>query len=206
MVRIWGRLNSINVMKVMWAVRETGIPHERIDAGRQFGVVDQPEYLTKNPNGLIPLLDDNGYLLWESNVIVRYLAARYAGGTLYPEDLHTRFTAERWMDWQQTRLNPATKGSFWQWIRTPEAERQFDKIEASNAVTEPLMEMLDQHLAQHANMAGDQFTMADIPIACEIHRWSNLPQPQIPRPNIARWYAEMRARPAAQALLEAPLS
>ncbi|HVL10335.1 MAG TPA: glutathione S-transferase [Burkholderiaceae bacterium] len=206
MLRIWGRLNSINVMKVVWAVRETGVPFERVDAGRQFGIVDTPDYQAMNPNGLIPLLDDNGFLLWESNVIVRYLAARYAAGTLYPEDLQTRFTAERWMDWQQTRLNPATKGSFWQWIRTPEAERQPAQIEASNAVTEPLMAIVDAHLARHRYMAGEQFTMADIPIACEIHRWSNLPQPQVERPHIARWYAEMRARPAARELLDAPLS
>lgn len=206
MLRIWGRMNSINVLKVVWAARETGVAFERIEAGRQFGIVNTPDYQSMNPNGLVPLIDDNGFLLWESNVIVRYLAARYAPGTLYPETLKMRFTAERWMDWQQTRLNPATKGSFWQWIRTPEAERQPALIEASNAATEPLMAIVDAHLAQHAYMAGDQFTMADIPIACEIHRWSGLPQPAVPRPHIARWYAEMRARAAARDLLDLPLS
>lgn len=206
MVRIWGRMNSINVMKVVWAAREARLVFERVDAGRQFGIVDSPEYRAMNPNGLIPLLDDNGYLLWESNVIVRYLSARYAPGVLYPEDLPTRFTAERWMDWQQTRVNHATRGSFWQWIRTPEAERQPAQIEASNAATEPLMAVIDDHLSRNRYMAGESFTMADIPIGCEWHRWSNLPQPQIERPHIARWYAELRARPAARELLDAPLS
>ena len=116
MLKIWGRLSSINVRKVVWCAQELGLAFERTEAGGRFGVVKTPEYLALNPNALVPTIeiDDDRrggapFRLWESNVIVRYLAARHALGGLYPEPLPARFDAERWMDWQQTTLNPATR-------------------------------------------------------------------------------------------------
>ncbi len=102
MIRIWGRLNSVNVQKVVFAAREAGVAFERIEAGGPFGIVKTPEYQAKNPNGLIPLLEDGDFVLWESNAIVRYLCAKYAHATLYPEPLAARADADRWMDWQAT--------------------------------------------------------------------------------------------------------
>ena len=200
MLKIWGRLNSINVRKVVWAAQETGVPFERVDAGMAFGIVDTPAYRAHNPNALVPMIDDGGFVLWESNAIVRYLLARHAPGRLYPDDLQQRFDAERWMDWQQTTLNRASGVAFVQWFRTPPERRDTTAIAASVAATEPLLAQLDAHLAQHAHMAGETFGMADIPIACEIHRWWGLPQPRPPCPNIEAWYARMRARPAATVL------
>ena len=108
MLRLWGRLSSINVRKVVWALQEIGVPFTRTDAGLAYGVVNDAAYAAQNPNRLVPLLQDGDYTLWESNVIVRYLSARYAPvDALYPSDLQRRFDAERWMDWQQTTLNPA---------------------------------------------------------------------------------------------------
>src|SRR5262245_53018495 len=123
MLTIWGRITSINVRKVVWAARELSLPFLLVNAGREFGLVHTSEYLRMNPNARVPVIDDDGFVLWESNVIVRYLCAKYGSGALYPESLPERFEAERWMDWQQTTLNPAGRDAFWQLIRTPEAQR-----------------------------------------------------------------------------------
>jgi glutathione S-transferase len=205
MLHIWGRLSSLNVRKVVWAAQETAVPFTRTDAGLAFGVVKTPEYLRLNPNAQVPTLQDGELVLWESNVIVRYLCARYAPA-LYPQDLAQRFDAERWMDWQQTTLNPAGGAAFLQWIRTPEDRRDLSVIAKSVAAMEPLLTLLDQHLSQRAYMGGDEFSMADIPVACDIHRWFGLPQPRPALPHLERWYTSILARPAVRGVLDLPLS
>lgn len=205
MLTIWGRLSSLNVRKVVLAAQEIGIAFERVDAGGSFGIVRTPEYLEKNPNGLVPFLQDGDVQLWESNVIVRYLCARYAPGTLYPEPLPQRFAAEQWMDWQQTTLNPAGRTAFIQWIRTPADRRDPQLIARSVAETEPLLAILDQHLARRAFVAGDHLTMADFPLACEFHRWIGLPQERPPRPHIERWYRALVERPSSRGVLDMKL-
>jgi glutathione S-transferase len=206
MLKIWGRLSSINVRKVVLAAQWLQVPFERVDAGHEFGIVQTPEYLGKNPNGLIPVIEDGGFVLWESNVIVRYLCAKHGAGNLYPEKLEARFDAERWMDWQQTTLNPAGRGAFVQLLRTAPEKRNQDVIAQSIAATEPLMGVLDAHLAQRKFMAGDSFTMADIPIACEIHRWHGLPLQRPERPHVERWYQGILSNPASRGVLDLPLS
>lgn len=208
MLRLWGRLSSINVRKVVWAAQELGISLQRTDAGGQFGIVREARYLAMNPNGLVPLIEDEatGVVLWESNPIVRYLCARHAPGSLCPEDIAARFAAEQWMDWQQTTLNPAGRDAFIQWIRTPAAQRSEALIAASVAATEPLMELLDAHLARQPFMVGEHFTMADIPVGCEIHRWWGLPQERAARPNLERWYQAVSMRPGARGVLDQTLS
>lgn len=205
MLRVWGRLSSINVRKVVLCAQVLGLPFERIDAGMAHGIVDTPDFRAKNPNGLVPLLEDGDYRLWESNVIVRYLCAR-EGSALYPTDLQARFDAERWMDWQQTTLNRASGPAFVQWVRTPEARRDPGAIAASVAATEPLLRLLDEHLSRQPFMAGDTLTMADIAIACEVHRWRGLPQPRPAWPHLERWYAHWRSLPASRGVLDQPLS
>jgi len=206
MLKIWGRLSSINVRKVVLAAQELGLPFERVDAGLSFGIVSTPEYLAKNPNALVPVIEDDQVQLWESNVIVRYLCARHAPDTLYPLALPARFDAERWMDWQQTTLNPAGRPAFMQWIRTPADRRDPQVIAQSVAATEPLLALLDQHLSRQPFMTGDRLTMADLPLACEVHRWLNLPQPRTERPHLDRWYAAMLARPSSRGVLDFALS
>ncbi len=232
MLRIWGRISSINVRKVVLCAQVLGIDFERIDAGLSYGVVNTPDYRSKNPNGLVPLLEDGDFTLWESNAIVRYLCARWAEaptlpasrGSLppegarpclgrpsaaanwYPSDIRQRFDAERWMDWQQTELNPASGPAFKQWIRTPAEQRNPQVIAASVAATEPKFQQLDEHLSRQAFMAGDALTMADIPIACEVHRWWGLPQPRPAWPHLERWYAQWLALPASRGVLDLPLS
>ena len=206
MLKIWGRISSINVRKVVLAAQWLEIPFQRIDAGHEFGIVKTPEYLAKNPNALIPLIEDGDFRLWESNVIVRYLCARHSPGKLYPQELAARFDAERWMDWQQTTLNPAGRNAFMQLIRTPADKRETQLVTQSVAATESLMALLDAHLSRRAFMAGDAFTMADIPIACELHRWRGLPLERPARPHLERWYQGILSRPASRGVLDLPLS
>ena len=206
MLKIWGRKNSSNVRKALWCAEELGLAYEALDAGGAFGVVDTPQYRALNPNGRIPMIEDDGFVLWESNAIVRYLCARHSAGKLYPEELPARFVAEQWMDWQQTTLNPAGRDAFIQWIRTPAAQRNGALIAASVAATEPLLDLLDQHLARSPFMAGEHFTMADIPIGCEMHRWWGLPQERPARPALERWYRTVSTRPGARGVLDQPLA
>ena len=206
MLHIWGRISSINVRKVVWAVQYLNLTHRRTDAGGQFGIVKTPDYLAHNPNALVPLLEDGDFRLWESNVILRYLCARHAPGMLYPQDLKARFDAERWMDWQQTTLNPAGRDAFVQLIRRPGGRVDATRVDASVAATTPLLDLLDAHLARQPFMAGSQLTMADIPIACEIHRWRGTPLPHQPRAHLDRWYQHMLALPASRGVLDIVLS
>ena len=123
MLKLWGRLNSLNVQKVVLALEEIGTPYERIDAGLQFGHNKSPEYLAKNPMGLVPLLEEDDFTLWESNAITRYLCAKYAPTTLYYADLRARADAERWMDWQGGSLNGALVPAFYNLIRVEPGKR-----------------------------------------------------------------------------------
>ena len=205
-LQIWGRMSSINVKKVVWTAQELGLSFDRHEAGGVHGVVKTPAYMALNPNSQIPTLQDGDYVLWESNVITRYLSAKHSMGNLYPTDLRERFDAERWMEWQQTSVNPASRNGFWHLVRLPADQRDPALVAQSNAAVEPLMAILDAHLATRPFMLGDNFTMADIPLGCEVHRWLGLPQTREPRPHIERWFASLLARPAAKGVLDMALT
>ena len=204
-LKIWGRISSINVKKVVWTAQELGLNFDRHEAGGVHGVVKTPAYVALNPNSQIPVMEDDDYVLWESNVITRYLCAKHSPGNLYPSDLQQLFNAERWMEWQQTMINPASRNGFWHLIRLPADQRDPALIAQSNAAVEPLMAMLDAHLANRSFMVGERFTMADIPLGCEVQRWFGLPQTRERRPNIERWFATLLARPAAAGVLDLAL-
>ena len=204
-LHIWGRMSSINVKKVIWTAQELGLDFQRTEAGGAFGLVKTPEYLRLNPNSLVPVIEDDGFVLWESNTIVRYLCASRESA-LYPSELRQQFDAERWMDWQQTTFNPASRSGFWQLIRTPPAQQNPAVIAQSNAAVEALLATLDAHLAGRSFMVGEAFSMADIPLALEVHRWFGLPQTRQARPNIERWYSALQARPASLGVLDMALS
>ncbi|CAN1538102.1 Gst Glutathione S-transferase [Burkholderiaceae bacterium] len=206
MLRIWGRITSINVRKAVWTAQELGLEFERIDAGGAFGITKTPEYIAMNPNSVVPTLVDGEFTLWESNVVVRYLCAKHALGHLYPVDLQERFNAERWMDWQQTTFSPSGRDAFWQIIRIPEPERDMQKVAASISSTEILLDRFEAHLSTTEYVAGSKLTMADIPMTCEIHRWFGLNIPSKTRPYIEAWYAKMLARPGSKNVLTLPLS
>ncbi|HUP98613.1 MAG TPA: glutathione S-transferase [Usitatibacter sp.] len=197
MLRIWGRLSSVNVQKVVWCADELGLPYERLDAGGKFGGNDTPEYLAMNPNGLVPVIEEDGFVLYESNAIVRYLAARSPSG-LFPSELRQRAGVDRWMEWQSTNYTPAMGPAFWQLVRTPAAQRDAAAVDASRAKSEKLTGVLDAHLAASRYLMGDAFTAADIVVGCAAHRWLNLPMERESRPHVERWYTELKARPSSR--------
>src|SRR6266700_3694774 len=149
MLKIWGRNTSSNVQKAMFAVGELGLAHERIDIGGPFGKNNEAAYLAMNPNGLVPTLEEeDGFLLWESNSIVRYLASKHSRGTLEPTDLRERGSASRWMDWQLTVCAPAIHPVFWGLIRTPPDKRDHAAIDAAKEKITGVMRILDAQLGK----------------------------------------------------------
>lgn len=206
MLRIWGRLSSVNVQKVVWCADEIGLAYERIDAGGAFGVTRTPEYLAMNPNALVPVIEDDGLILYESNAIVRYLAARDSPGGLWPRELRKSADVDRWMEWQSTSFTPAMRDIFWQLVRTPAEKRDAQAIEASRTECERLAAILDAHLAGSRHLTDNGFTAADIVVGCATHRWLNLPIKREPRPHLERWYGEIRSRPGARQVTSLPLT
>jgi glutathione S-transferase len=196
MLRIWGRKNSINVQKAMWAIGEAGVAHERIDAGGPFGGLAEPEFVAMNPNRLVPVINDDGFVLWESQAIVRYIAARYGAEKLWPEEIATRAHADQWMDWNASTLQPAFMGVFVNLWRTPEFQRNPQMIRNAVSRAGSMFLLLDQHLAGKDYIAGDNFTMGDIPAGAMLYRYFELPIERPHMPNVAAWYARLQERPA----------
>jgi glutathione S-transferase len=196
MLKIWGRTNSINVQKVLWCCAELGLPFERIDAGMKFGVNNTPEYKAMNPNGLVPTIDDDGFILWESHAIVRYLARKHGLGTLCPANARACADADRWMDWYATTVWNNLQPVFWNLIRVAPEQRNLKLVEESTKKVDAAMATLDAHLAKHSFVTGDSFTMGDIPLGCAVMRWLNLPLARESRPAIDAYYQRLQTRPA----------
>jgi glutathione S-transferase len=197
MLKIWGRKTSSNVQKAMFAVGELDLAHERIDIGGTFGKNKEPPYLAMNPNGLVPTLqEEDGFLLWESNSIVRYLASKHGAGTLEPSDLRGRALAGKWMDWQLSVLGPAMTPVFWGLVRTPPEERNPKAIADGKVKSTAAVKILDDQFAKSPYAAGDAFSMGDIPIAIICRRFRELVPERPAFPNFERWYAAIAARKA----------
>jgi glutathione S-transferase len=206
MLKIWGRANSINVQKVLWCCGELGLQYDRIDAGNEFGVTKTPQYRVLNPNGLVPTIEDGDFQLWESNVIVRYLAQKNGRGRLYPAVIRTRFDAERWMDWQATVFWPALRPLFIELIRTPPAKRDPTVISRAESLSLAAAQILDARLSDRTFLAGESFSMGDIPAATTVHRWYALDIHHPELPNLYRWYQLMKERQSFRAIVMTPLS
>jgi glutathione S-transferase len=196
MLKIWGRANSINVQKVLWCADELGLEYQRIDIGGAFGGNDQPAYLRLNPNGRVPTIEDDGFVLWESNSIVRYLAAKHGLGTLCPSGLKARADVERWMDWMTGTLNAPMTSIFWGLVRTVPEKRDPAAIEAARKSAAEGWALLDAHLRDRPFVGGDRLTMGDIPAGCAAYRWFNLPVERPAAPHLKAWYERLATRPA----------
>jgi glutathione S-transferase len=185
------------VQKAMWAIGEIGLPHERIDVGGAFGKNREAEYLAMNPNGLVPTLEEeDGFLLWESNTIVRYLAAKHKSAVLEPADLRARALASKWMDWQLSVAGPVLTPVFWGLIRTPPEKRNHAEIEAGKKKSTVAMSMMDEELGKTAYLAGDAFSYGDIPVGIMAYRYRQLVPDRPPLRNFERWFAAISSRQA----------
>ena len=153
-------------------------------------------YLALNPNAVIPTLEDEGTVVWESHAIVRYLAARYGAGSLWPEDPAIRSRADRWMDWHHTTLYPQLFPVFWGLVRTAEKDR--DKTAIALAVKRAgyYYERLDEEMAGQVFVAGNELTMGDIPLGSTLYRYFTLPIERPELPHVEKWYARLQEREA----------
>ncbi|WNJ98800.1 glutathione S-transferase family protein [Thalassospiraceae bacterium LMO-JJ14] len=206
MVRVLGRANSINVQKVMWIAAEIGLDVERVDVGGAFGGNDQADYLAKNPNGRVPTIEDDGFILWESNTIVRYLAEKYGSAPWKPAKIEDTFLAHQWMDFYLTTLHPDMTVLFWTLVRTPPEKRDaaaFDKALAQAAKT---WAIVDAHLADNPFMTGTAPSMGDVPLGCAAYRWHNLDLARPDLPHLKRWYESLASRLAYQENVMLPLT
>lgn len=200
MLKIWGRHTSSNVQKVMWAVGELGIEYERTDVGGMHGGLDTQAFAALNPNRRIPVIEDEGTLVWESNAIVRYLCERYAHCTLHPTNPATRARADQWMDWMSWTLEPDWIYVFHRLYRTPPEKRDRAAITAAVERINLLYTLLDAHLRDQPFVAGEQFTMGDIPIGMTLYRYYELMG--ISRPtliHLEQYYQHLCDRPAYRA-------
>lgn len=196
MLKIWGRKNSINVQKAMWAIGELGLAHERLDVGGPFGGLDAREFLAMNPHRRIPVLQDGDVVVWESNAIIRYLVSRYGQGGLWPASPADRALADAWMDWMQTTLYPDFIKVFWGLVRTPPSKRDMDAIGKANQRVGDSFRVLDESLGARAHVVGNSLTMGDIPLGATLYRYFTLDIERPSLPAVARMYAAMLERPA----------
>ena len=200
MLKIWGRKTSVNVQKVMFAVGELGLPHHRFDYGGQFGGLDTPEYGMLNPNRLVPTIDDNGFVLWESNAIVRHLAQRYGRGTLSPADELTFARADSWMDWSLTTIyGDIISTCFLQLVRTTARDRDSKAVEAAAKRAGERLTILNQQLNGRPFIAGENLTIADVAVGTLMYRYYNMPIARPVLPHVESWYNRLTKRPAYQA-------
>jgi len=206
MLKIWGRTNSINVQKVLWCCAELQIRFQRVDAGGKFGVNNTAEYLAMNPNGLVPTIDDGGFILWESHAIVRYLSRKHGLGTLWPKEDKGAADADRWMEWYSTTLWNNLRPVFWNLVRVEPEKRDVKLVEDSRKKMAENLKLVESHLADHPFVAGDTLTVGDIPMGVALHRWFLLPIERPVYPNIAAYYERLKQRPPFTQHCAGPLS
>lgn len=197
MLTLWGRRNSTNVRKVLWCLEELGLPYRRLDAGGAYGVVDDAAYRELNPNGRIPTLQDDGFVLWESNAIVRYLVSMHAHGTpWHPADPRARAGADRWMDWTTATLAGPFRDLFWGVLRTPPEHRDPAAILRARDACGVILRVADQALSRSAWLSGPELGMGDIPLGSFAYAWFGMPIERPDLPHLRGWYERLAERPA----------
>jgi len=196
MLKIYGVKTSSNVQKVLWCCGELGLAFEREEIGGAFGKNRSPEYLALNPNGLVPTIDDDGFVLWESNVIVRYLSAKRGMGNLCPADMQKRADIERWMDWQQTAVAPPMGVLFRAMLRQPPDKIAEEQVRTAVQKAGDNWRILDAHLSDQSFVGGAALSMGDIALGNAVHRWFKLPIERPDLQQVKRWYERLCERPS----------
>jgi glutathione S-transferase len=199
MLTIYGRANSINVRKVLWLCEEIGIPFVREDWGRGYRPTSDADFQQISRFGTVPVVDDDGFILRESNTILRYLAAKHRSHDLYPEDIRARATIEAWMDWAATDiytgLRPVYLGLH---VKTPEFDGRTEIIDWGKSVWIRQMKVLDAELEASGTpyLAGTRFTIADIPAGLDVNRWYGVEFEKPELPAVRRYFERLSERPA----------
>jgi len=204
---IWGRANSSNVMKVLWLCDALGLRHRRIDVGGAFGGTREPDFLRRNPNALVPVLEEeDGFTLWESNAVLRHLARTRPGGEhLYPHDPRTRARIDQWLDWQLSAVTRPTTTLFFTHVRLPEAQRDWPAHDAARDEAEALWRIADAALADRDYVCG-AFSIADIALSIYLHRWFALPIRRPELPALRAWYERLRGHQGFRDHMDQPMT
>lgn len=202
---VLGRRSSINVQKVLWTLAELGKEFSREAVGGGFGGNDTPAYRTMNPNGLIPVLKDGDVVMFESNAIVRYLAVRYGAGGLLPSEPKALAAAEQWMEWSQTTVAPPASILFANQVRTPADKADRKAMADAEARLQVVLPIADKALADRKFFAGDALSIGDIVLGCFRWRLDGLDWKRPPMPNLDRWFASIKERPAYKQWIMVPV-
>ena len=196
-MRVLGKVSSINVRKVLWTCHEIGIRYQREDWGSGFRPTETAEFLEVNPNGLVPVIEDEEGFLWESNTICRYLAGKHERADLLPSIPRQRAGVEQWMDWQATDLNSSWRYAFLALVRNHPLFQDQQQIAASIAEWNTKMGVLEGQLNKTgAFAAGATFTLADVVLGLSVNRWLMTPMTRPIYPAIAAYHERLCRRPA----------
>ena len=195
-VVLWGRASSANVQKARWALEEVGIDYDLKEVGGKFGGLDTPQFTGMNPNGRVPVFQDQGLTVWESHAIVRYIAAKFGAGSLWPEALEQRARVDQWTDWTATTFQPVWLELFALVVRTAPDRRDVALIKAMTSKTLAMLEIMSEPLSRSAFLAGDQFTYADIVAGVSLFRLTTMEVDVPLPPAILAWHERLRERPA----------
>jgi glutathione S-transferase len=200
MLRILGKASSINVRKVLWTCAELDLPFVREDWGSGFQSTREPAFLAMNPNAMVPVIVDGDVVLWESNTICRYLAARYDACTaLLPSGPAARALVEQWMDWQATDLNNSWRYAFMALVRNSPAHADPAQVETSIAQWNRHMGMLEGQLDKTgAFVAGPAFSLADVVLGLSLNRWLMTPMQRPDYPALRAYAERLQQRPGCR--------
>lgn len=205
MITVWGRRNSVNVQKVLWALEELDVPYTRENVGGSFGGNQDADFLAMNPMGLVPVIRDGDVTMFESNAIVRYLAARFRAGVLRPSDHKSLAMAEQWMEWTQVNVSPAVTTLFINRVRSlPEARDVAAAAAAENKVAESLL-VADAWIARHDWFAGHDFSFGDMAMGALLWRYMGIDCARPQMPHLMEWFEAVQARePFRRAVMAVP--
>ena len=206
-IKLYGRPTSARTQKVMLALAELGLEYDYVLAsatmgpegsvakgGKPFGVVHTKKYYDINPTRTIPTLDDNGYILWESNAIVQYLGMRYNSRLFYGDDVYLCNSALRWMMWENNRLITPMHNIVEQRFRLPAHVRNNElEIRSEKMLIEEFI-IVENQLAKTRYIAGDCWSMGDIPISIRCHRFYLLDIAKPKMPNLESYYERIKKR------------
>lgn len=201
-LKLYGRINSVNVLKVVFLLDELEIPFESIPAGGEHGILNEPFFLKLNPFGKVPTIHDveNDYALWESSAILRYLALSRApaGSSLYPDDPKIRGNIEKWLDFQLGVLVQPITTVFWTYVRLPEEKRDYAAAAKAQEEAEKIWAVVDAEIGDKGYLVTEELTLADVAFAPFVHRWLNLPIERKVWKNVERWYGNLKGHKGAK--------
>ncbi len=196
MITVWGRRNSVNVQKVLWALEELDVPYRRENVGGSFGGNQDGDFLAMNPMGLVPVIRDGDVTMFESNAIVRYLAARFRAGVLRPAEHKSLAMAEQWMEWAQVNFAPLVSTLFVHRVRSLPENRNTAAADAAEKQAAQVLKVADAWLARHDWFAGHEFSFGDIVMGALLWRYMAVPCEKPPMPHLLEWLEALQDREA----------